>query len=171
MRKDYLYNLSKTKCFHQFVNFLCLKFCLIILIRHKTTSGFPFGENFLRFQVSWLLQIFQTDLQNSWVLSSPPNCGGGLHELLYYELEYLVDYIFISLIKGLYSSGVDLRLQLEDAIKRLPERMKACFVLFAVQGMKQTEIAEILEMKLGTVKAHIFQAKEQLRAILSDTEV
>ena len=29
-------------CFHQFVNILCLKFCLIILIRHKTTLGFPF---------------------------------------------------------------------------------------------------------------------------------
>ena len=51
MRKDYLSKLSK-KMFHQFVNILCLKFYLIIIIRHKTTSGFPFGGNFLRFQVS-----------------------------------------------------------------------------------------------------------------------
>ena len=68
-----------------------------------------------------------------------------------------------------YSPGVDLRLQLEDAIKRLPERMKACFVLFAVEGLKQTEVAAILDLNLGTVKAHIFQAKAQLRTILSDT--
>ena len=53
MRKDYLSKLSKKKCFHQFVNILCLKFCLIITIRHKTTSGFPFGKNFTPFQVSW----------------------------------------------------------------------------------------------------------------------
>ena len=52
MREDYLSKLSK-KMFHQFVNILCLKFCLIIIIRHKTTSGFPFGENFIPFQVSW----------------------------------------------------------------------------------------------------------------------
>jgi DNA-directed RNA polymerase specialized sigma24 family protein len=36
--------------------------------------------------------------------------------------------------------------------------------------MKQSEIAEILDMKLGTVKAHIFQAKAQLRALISDAE-
>ncbi len=70
-----------------------------------------------------------------------------------------------------YAPGVDLRLQLEDAIERLPERMKACFVLFAVQGLKQTEVAAILDLNLGTVKAHIFQAKAQLRTILSDTKV
>lgn len=70
-----------------------------------------------------------------------------------------------------YAPGVELRLQLEDAIKRLPERMQACFVLFAVQGLKQTEVAKILDMNLGTVKAHIFQAKSQLRTILSDTRV
>ncbi len=70
-----------------------------------------------------------------------------------------------------YSPRVDLRLQLEDAIKILPKRMKACFVLFAVQGLKQTEVAKILDMNLSTVKAHIFQAKTQLRTILSDTRV
>jgi RNA polymerase sigma-70 factor (ECF subfamily) len=63
---------------------------------------------------------------------------------------------------------VDLRLELEEAIAALPERMRACFVLFAVEELKQTEIAEILNLKLGTVKAHIFQAKAQLRALLSD---
>jgi RNA polymerase sigma-70 factor (ECF subfamily) len=68
-----------------------------------------------------------------------------------------------------YSSGDDLRLQLDDAIRSLPERMQACFVMFAVQEMKQTEIAEVLEMQVGTVKAHIFQAKAKLRALLSDS--
>lgn len=74
-------------------------------------------------------------------------------------------------IEPSYSPRANLKLQLEEAIKKLPERMKACFVLFAVQGLKQTEIAEILDMKLGTVKAHIFHAKTELRTILSDTKV
>jgi RNA polymerase sigma-70 factor (ECF subfamily) len=63
---------------------------------------------------------------------------------------------------------VDLRLELEEAIAALPERMRACFVLFAVEELKQSEIAEILHLKLGTVKSHIFQAKAQLRALLSE---
>lgn len=63
---------------------------------------------------------------------------------------------------------VDLRLELEEAIAALPERMRACFMLFAVEELKQSEIAEILHLKLGTVKSHIFQAKAQLRALLSE---
>lgn len=62
----------------------------------------------------------------------------------------------------------DLRLQLEQAILTLPERMRACFVLFAVEGYPQKEIAEMLEISVGTVKAQIFQAKDKLRALLND---
>ena len=68
------------------------------------------------------------------------------------------------------SPGPDLRLQLEEAILSLPERMRACFVLFAVEGFPQKEIAEMLQIREGTVKAQIFQAKERLRAVLTDEE-
>lgn len=66
--------------------------------------------------------------------------------------------------------GPDLRLQLQEAILSLPERMRACFVLYAVEGFPQKEIAEMLQIREGTVKAQIFQAKERLRAILTDEE-
>lgn len=68
------------------------------------------------------------------------------------------------------TSGPDLRLQLEEAILTLPERMRACFVLYAVEGFPQKEIAEMLEIREGTVKAQVFQAKERLRALLTDEE-
>ncbi len=70
---------------------------------------------------------------------------------------------------GLHQPVVELRLQLDEAIRGLPEKMRACFVLFAVEELKQDEIAEMLNMRLGTVKAHIFQAKARLRALLADT--
>lgn len=57
-------------------------------------------------------------------------------------------------------------LSLEKAIAMLPLKMRECFILFAVEGFKQTEIAEMLELSEGTVKAHIFQAKTKLRQIL-----
>ena len=68
------------------------------------------------------------------------------------------------------AAGPDLRLQLEEAILSLPERMRACFVLYAVEGFPQKEIAEMLRIREGTVKAQVFQAKERLRAILTDEE-
>jgi RNA polymerase sigma-70 factor (ECF subfamily) len=72
-----------------------------------------------------------------------------------------------------FSSSVELRLQLEEAIAALPKRMRACFVLFAVEELKQEEIAEILALSIGTVKSQIFNAKTRLRALLADvrTEV
>lgn len=68
-----------------------------------------------------------------------------------------------------FSPGSDLRLQLEEAIRTLPERMRECFILFAVEGFQQKEVAEMLDVSIGTVKAHIFQAKERLRLLLSDS--
>jgi len=68
-----------------------------------------------------------------------------------------------------YSPRVDLRMQLEEAINTLPERMRACFVLFAVEEIKQNEIAGILNLSVGTVKAQIFHAKARLRALLLDS--
>jgi len=68
----------------------------------------------------------------------------------------------------IHPPGPDLRLQLEEAILALPERMRACFVLFAVEGYPQQDIADLLEVRIGTVKAQIFQAKERLRDLLTD---
>jgi len=72
-----------------------------------------------------------------------------------------------------FSPSIELRLQLEEAITMLPERMRACFVLFAVEELKQEEIAEILSLNVGTVKSQIFNAKTRLRVLLADirTEV
>jgi RNA polymerase sigma-70 factor, ECF subfamily len=67
-----------------------------------------------------------------------------------------------------YKPQNELQLQLEEAIQQLPDKMKECFILFAVEGFKQFEIAEILKISVGTVKAHIFQAKERLRDLLKE---
>lgn len=61
----------------------------------------------------------------------------------------------------------DWKLSLERAIHQLPEKMRECFILFAIEGFKQKEIAEMMELNEGTVKAHIFQAKVKLRQLLS----
>ena len=59
------------------------------------------------------------------------------------------------------------RHSIKEAIASLPDQMRACFVLFAVEGFKQEEIAEVLEIKIGTVKATIHWAKARLRTWLS----
>jgi len=64
------------------------------------------------------------------------------------------------------SNYQDLNLTLETAINILPLKMRACFILYAVEGFKQKEIAGSLKLSEGTVKAHVFQAKVKLRQLL-----
>ena len=68
-----------------------------------------------------------------------------------------------------HESHSDWNLTLEKAIRMLPLKMRECFILYAVEGFKQKEIAEMLETSEGTVKAHIFQAKAKLRETLQST--
>lgn len=64
--------------------------------------------------------------------------------------------------------SVDLRLDVERAMRRLsdPERI---VLLHVVQlGLSQDEAAYVLRMPLGTVKSHTRRGKEKLRALLGD---
>jgi RNA polymerase sigma-70 factor (ECF subfamily) len=62
-----------------------------------------------------------------------------------------------------------LRASIEEAISSLPERMRVCFVLFVVEEFRMDEIAKILQVSIGTVKASIHRARMKLRSWLSDS--
>ncbi len=63
-----------------------------------------------------------------------------------------------------------LRASIEKVISSLPVRMRDCFVLFAVEEFQMDEIAQILEISTGTVKASIHRARVKLRSWLSDSQ-
>lgn len=62
----------------------------------------------------------------------------------------------------------EFRLQLEGAIAKLAEKYREPLVLRHAAEMSYEEIAEALELPLGTVKTRIFRAREALRTALSD---
>ena len=57
-------------------------------------------------------------------------------------------------------------LRLRAAIDALPEKYRTVITLYHLQGMQYEEIATVLNLPLGTVKTHLFRAKEQLRKVL-----
>lgn len=59
--------------------------------------------------------------------------------------------------------------RLRAAIDALPEKYRTVVTLYHLQGKQYEEIAQVLDLPLGTVKTHLFRAKEQLRKILADT--
>ncbi len=56
--------------------------------------------------------------------------------------------------------------RLRDAIAQLPEKYRVVVTLYHLQGKQYDEIARVLGLPMGTVKTHLFRAKEQLRRLL-----
>jgi len=67
-------------------------------------------------------------------------------------------------------AGDDAR-RLRAAIDALPEKYRSVITLYHLQGKQYEEIAQVLGLPMGTVKTHLFRAKEHLRKLLVGAEV
>jgi RNA polymerase sigma-70 factor (ECF subfamily) len=61
-----------------------------------------------------------------------------------------------------------LKRRLHAAIDALPELYRTVFLLYDVEGYRHEEIAEMLDVAVGTSKARLSRARAQLRAALGD---
>jgi len=59
---------------------------------------------------------------------------------------------------------------LRQAIARLPPQRRRCLVLWAYQGLTYEQVAAAMRLSLGTVKAHLAQAREQLGTLVEEGE-
>lgn len=66
-------------------------------------------------------------------------------------------------------SKVTLKIALERALDRINERPRLVFLLFEVEGLKHSEIAAILQVPEGTSRNWLFEAKRDLKKILTET--
>ena len=55
---------------------------------------------------------------------------------------------------------------LDQAIQKLPPKLKSLFLLHDVQGFKHREIADILGCSVGTSKSQLFKARKKMQKLL-----
>jgi RNA polymerase sigma-70 factor (ECF subfamily) len=55
-----------------------------------------------------------------------------------------------------------------EAVGQLPAEHRAAFILREYEGLEYAEIAEILEIELGTVKSRLHRARSMLRRALAE---
>jgi RNA polymerase sigma-70 factor (ECF subfamily) len=55
------------------------------------------------------------------------------------------------------------RMDLEQAIARLPERARSVLILFDIEGYSHAEIANITGMAVGSSKAQLHRARKLVR--------
>ena len=58
---------------------------------------------------------------------------------------------------------------IRQAIEKLPDKYRTAIILRHHEEKSYEEIAEILDLPLGTVKARIFRAREMLKKLLKDS--
>ncbi len=52
---------------------------------------------------------------------------------------------------------------IDNAVGKLPEKIKSVFLMYEVQGMKYREIADVLDMPINSVKVTMLRARKQLQ--------
>lgn len=62
------------------------------------------------------------------------------------------------------------RLTLDDALARLPDEFRVAVVLRDIQGMDYAQIAEVLEIPIGTVRSRIARGRQALAADLDGNQ-
>jgi RNA polymerase sigma-70 factor (ECF subfamily) len=65
-------------------------------------------------------------------------------------------------------SSQALTVLLRDALRRIHPRYRMVFLLFEVEGLRHAEIAATLEVPEGTSKAWLFEAKKELKRLLTE---
>jgi RNA polymerase sigma-70 factor (ECF subfamily) len=61
----------------------------------------------------------------------------------------------------------DYSIDVENALAKLPPQARLAFVLHDIEGYKHHEISEIMNIEVGTSKAHLHRARKMLREELS----
>jgi RNA polymerase sigma-70 factor, ECF subfamily len=65
--------------------------------------------------------------------------------------------------------GIVQRMDLERAIRQLPDGCRAAFLLHDVEGFEHREVAAMLGIAEGTSKSQVHKARYRLRAVLQGT--
>ena len=94
-----------------------------------------------------------------------------LHRIAYYEFTHhrRAWRPTVPLPEGaspLFETSSVLALDLEAALRKVPEGFRTAFVLCDVQGLTMAEAAEVTGVPLGTAKSRLYAARGQLAALL-----
>jgi RNA polymerase sigma-70 factor (ECF subfamily) len=66
-----------------------------------------------------------------------------------------------------HAAQAEIRERIEGALRELPEAFRTVVILREIEGFAYEEIAEILNVNLGTVKSRLTRGRSALRALLS----
>ena len=70
-----------------------------------------------------------------------------------------------------YAAQSEVRERVEEALRQVPEVFRTVVVLREIEGFAYEEIADILQVNLGTVKSRLTRGRAALRTLLAPEKV
>lgn len=85
-----------------------------------------------------------------------------------FEMELRMKYDSLEIFNTQFSDETDIGELLDNALQKLPERCRNIFIMNKLEGKKQKEIAEELNLSINTVESQMGIAYKKLREELKD---
>ena len=85
-----------------------------------------------------------------------------------FEMELRMKYDSLEIFNTQFSDETDIGELLDNALQKLPERCRNIFIMNKLEGKKQKEIAEELNLSINTVESQMRIACKKLREELKD---
>jgi len=85
-----------------------------------------------------------------------------------FEMELRMKYDSLEIFNTQFSDETDIGELLDNALQKLPERCRNIFIMNKLEGKKQKEIAEELNLPINTVESQMRIACKKLREELKD---
>lgn len=84
-----------------------------------------------------------------------------------YDPDSHVERLFVSPFQEIAAEMHDVK----NAMRKLSSDHREILTLICVKGMRYTEVSELLQIPVGTVRSRLYRAREQLQAIMSLTDL
>lgn len=118
---------------------------------------------------AWLSTILKNTMLNDQLKNSRDKAERGLEEMEDFKLGDATSLTASAQRSAEIEAIENMPAQIiQDALKRLPEKRRMVVYYAIVEGLKYSEIAELLDMKDGTVMSSLHRGKAELREVLAE---
>lgn len=118
---------------------------------------------------AWLSMILKNTMINNQKKDSRDKAERGLEEMEDFKLGEATSVTATTQRSAELEAIENMPAQvIQDALQRLPEKRRLVVYYAIVEGLKYSEIAELLDMKDGTVMSSLHRGKAELREALAD---
>ena len=125
-----------------------------------------YSETFYRYFRS--ARVFRDEEhRKAWLLRVTINCAKDLLSKRSYEQEYNDEIYDMSAVEGSPAAQVEDVIAVRDALSKLGEEYREVLTLYYFNDMTVSQIAEILDQSVNTVKSRLRRGRDKLKELLA----